>query len=191
VHDNLGGFLAKRAYLTPDREAYVDSHTQERLTFRQLNARANQLVSSLLKAGLQKGERVGLLLMNSAEFMEAYFALAKAGAVVVPLNWRLVPDELEFILKDSGTQRLIYGHEFVDTVVEPRFVNGCTLQTSTGLRRLPGSPKTMRRSGMRVSPRSLSSVRWVMTCCTSCTPQEPLACQKVWCTVIALPSGVC
>ena len=118
MHDNLGGFLAKRAYLTPEREAYVDSHTRERLTFRQLNARGNQLVSSLVKAGLQKGERVGLLLMNSAEFMEAYFALAKAGAVVVPLNWRLVPDELEFILKDSGTQRLIYGHEFVDTVVE-------------------------------------------------------------------------
>ncbi len=118
MHDNLGGFLAKRAYLTPEREGYVDSHTQERLTFRQLNDRANQLVNSLVNAGLQKGERVGLLLMNSAEFMEAYFALAKAGAVVVPLNWRLVPDELEFILKDSGTSRLIYGHEFVDTVTE-------------------------------------------------------------------------
>ena len=65
-----------------------------------------------------KGERVGLLLMNSAEFMEAYFALAKVGAVVVPLNWRLVPDELEFILKDSGTVRLIFGDEFLDTVTE-------------------------------------------------------------------------
>ena len=65
-----------------------------------------------------KGERIGLLMMNSAEFMEAYFALAKVGAVVVPLNWRLVPDELEFILKDSGTTRLIYGEEFLDTVVE-------------------------------------------------------------------------
>lgn len=89
-----------------------------RPTFRQLNARANQLVNSLLNAGLKKGERVGLLLMNGAEFMEAYFALAKAGAVVVPLNWRLVPDELEFILKDSGTQRLIFCHEFVDAVTE-------------------------------------------------------------------------
>jgi acyl-CoA synthetase (AMP-forming)/AMP-acid ligase II len=56
--------------------------------------------------------------MNSAEFMEAYFALAKVGAVVVPLNWRLVADELEFILADSGTRRLIYDDEFVDTVAE-------------------------------------------------------------------------
>jgi acyl-CoA synthetase (AMP-forming)/AMP-acid ligase II len=50
--------------------------------------------------------------------MEAYFALAKVGAVVVPLNWRLVADELEFILKDSGTRRLIFGDEFLDTVAE-------------------------------------------------------------------------
>ncbi len=67
------------------------------------------------QSGVKKGERIGLLMMNSAEFMEAYFALAKVGAVVVPLNWRLVPDELEFILKDSGTTRLIYGEEFLDT----------------------------------------------------------------------------
>ncbi len=56
--------------------------------------------------------------MNSAEFMESFFALAKIGAVVVPLNWRLVADELEFILEDSGTRRLIYGDEFLDTVAE-------------------------------------------------------------------------
>ena len=56
--------------------------------------------------------------MNSIEFMESYFALAKIGAVVVPLNWRLVPDELEFILKDSGATRLIFDEDFIDTVVE-------------------------------------------------------------------------
>ena len=49
--------------------------------------------------------------------MEAYFALAKVGAVIVPLNWRLVADELEIILKDSGTERLIFGDEFVETAV--------------------------------------------------------------------------
>ena len=118
MHENLGEFLAKRAFLTPRREAYVDSHTNERLTYEALNTRCNRLANQFLADGLQKGERVGLLLMNSAEFMEAYFALGKIGAVVVPLNWRLVADELEFILKDSGTRRLIYGHEFVDVVAE-------------------------------------------------------------------------
>jgi acyl-CoA synthetase (AMP-forming)/AMP-acid ligase II len=118
VQNNLGLFLAKRAFLTPDNEAYVDSVSDLRLTFAELNARSNQIANALLADDVQKGERVGLLLMNSAEFMEAYFALAKVGAVVVPLNWRLVADELEFILKDSGTRRLIFGDEFVDTVAE-------------------------------------------------------------------------
>ncbi len=118
MKNNLGLFLTKRAFLNPDREAYVDSHSPERLTYRELNRRTNQVANAFLAAGIRKGERVGLLLMNSVEFMESYFALAKVGAVVVPLNWRLVADELEFILKDSETGRLIFGEEFLDTVAD-------------------------------------------------------------------------
>ena len=118
MKNNLGLFLAKRAFLGPDVEAYVDSHSDLRLTFGELNGRANRVANALLADGIEKGERVGLLLMNGAEFMEAYFALAKVGAVVVPLNWRLVADELEFILKDSGTRRLIYDGDFAETVAD-------------------------------------------------------------------------
>ena len=118
MENNLGLILSKRAFLNPQREAYVDSHSGLRLTYQELNERSNRLAHSFLAAGVAKAERVGLLLMNSAEFMEAYFALAKIGAVIVPLNWRLVADELEFILKDSGTQRLIFDDEFVDTASE-------------------------------------------------------------------------
>ena len=118
MENNLGSLLSKRAFLSPEREAYVGSHSPERLTFAQLNERANRVANALLAAGIEKGERVGLLLMNSAEFMEAYFALAKIGAVVVPLNWRLVADELEFILKNSGTRRLIFDDDFADTVAD-------------------------------------------------------------------------
>lgn len=118
MQSNLGLFLAKRAFLSPAREAYVESDGSLRLTYAELNARCNQLANSFVDAGISKGERVGLLLMNSSEFMESYYALAKIGAVVVPLNWRLVADELEFILKDSGTTRLIFDNEFVDTVAE-------------------------------------------------------------------------
>ena len=118
MKNNLGLFLSKRALLSPDREAYVESDGSLRLTFKALNLRCNQLANAFVEAGVEKGERVGLLLMNSSEFMESYYALAKIGAVVVPLNWRLVADELEFILKDSGTSRLIFDNEFVDTVAE-------------------------------------------------------------------------
>ena len=54
--------------------------------------------------------------MNSAEFIESFFAIARLGAVVVPLNWRLTAEELRFILQDSGTTTLIFDEDFADTV---------------------------------------------------------------------------
>jgi len=114
MKNNLGLLLTKRALINPEREAYVDAQSGLRLTFEELNARCNRIANSLLKIGIKPGDRVALALMNSAEFIETYFAIAKIGGVVVPLNWRLVPDELEFILKDSGAETLIFGEEFID-----------------------------------------------------------------------------
>ncbi len=118
MQNNIGLILAKRAELNGDREAYVDSSSGIRLTFQDLNQRCNQIANALIASGVKPGDRVALLLMNSAEFMETYFAVAKIGGVVVPLNWRLVADELEFILKDSGSEILIFGEEFVDVATE-------------------------------------------------------------------------
>ena len=108
MKNNLGLLLTNRALINPEREAYVDAQSDLRLTFKELNARCNRIGNSLLKIGIKPGDRVALALMNSAEFIETYFAIAKIGGVVVPLNWRLVPDELEFILKDSGAETLIF-----------------------------------------------------------------------------------
>ena len=84
MQSNLGLFLSKRAFLSPNLEAYVDGIGDLRLTYAALNNRCNRLANALVADGISKGERVGLLLMNSAEFMEAYFALAKIGAVWYP-----------------------------------------------------------------------------------------------------------
>ncbi len=118
MKNNIGLLLSKRALINPDREAFVDSKSGLRLSFSELNARCNRLVSSLLALGVKPGDRIAVAMMNSAEFIEAYFAIAKLGAIIVPLNWRLVPDELEFILKDSGSSTLIFGEEFVDVMSE-------------------------------------------------------------------------
>jgi len=118
MKNNIGLLLTRRAALSGRREAYVDSTSGLRLTFDQLNSRCNQIANALVESGVKRGDRVGILLMNSPEFLEAYFALAKIGAVVVPINWRLIPDELEFILKDSGVTSLIFGDEFTDNVTE-------------------------------------------------------------------------
>ena len=115
---NIGLLLTKRAHLNPDREAYVESDGSRRYTFKELNERSNRLANALKAKGLQKGDRVGLLLMNSVEFMESFFAIGKVGGVVVPLNWRLVADELEFIMKDSGVNTLIFDNDFAGTVAD-------------------------------------------------------------------------
>ena len=126
MKNNIGLFLEKRAFLSPQREAFYDGQ-ETRLTFAELSVRSHQVAQALLDFGVKPGDRVGLLLMNGAEFLESFFAIARIGAVVVPLNWRLVADELTFILSDSGTTTLIYGEEFADTVSS---IRGRTAATS-------------------------------------------------------------
>ena len=118
MDNNIGSVLTKRALLNGDREAYVDSQSGLRLTFSELNDRSNQIANVLLGLGVKKGDRVAIMMMNSAEFFESYFAIAKIGGVVVPLNWRLVADELEFILKDSGSMTVVFGNEFLELAAD-------------------------------------------------------------------------
>jgi len=112
VRNNVGLLLTKRAALNPRLEALVEVERGRRFTYAELNARANRAADVFRGLGVRPGERVALLLMNGVEFVESFFALAKIGAVIVPLNWRLVPDELAFILKDSGARVLVYDGEF-------------------------------------------------------------------------------
>ena len=112
MRNNVGLLLTKRAALSPRLEALVEVERGRRFTYAELNARCNRAADVFRGLGVRPGERVALLLMNGVEFVESFFALAKLGAVVVPLNWRLVPDELAFILKDSGARVLVYDGEF-------------------------------------------------------------------------------
>ncbi len=112
--NNVGLILRKRAWLSPGLEGLVDTGTGKRYTFDELNRRSNRTANFVRELGVKPGDRVALLLMNGVEFIESFFALAKIGVVVVPLNWRLVADELAFILKDSGAGVLIYGGEFAE-----------------------------------------------------------------------------
>jgi O-succinylbenzoate-CoA ligase len=116
---NIGQLLTRRAFLSPDVEAMVEPAVGgRRIRFRELNARCNRVAHALRGAGVKHGDRVALLLMNGAEFIESFFAVAKIGAVNVPLNWRLLADELEFILKDSGATVLLYAENFAPVVAE-------------------------------------------------------------------------
>jgi len=112
VRTNLGLFLQKRAQLSPRLEALVEVERGRRFSYAELDARANRVGHALLAQGIRPGDRVALLLGNGVEYVETYFALAKIGAVMVPLNWRLVPDELAFIVGDAGALALVHDAEF-------------------------------------------------------------------------------
>ncbi len=109
---NIGDIVSNRARRDPNLEAVVDAASGERYTYAQANARINRTANMLLGLGVKPGDRVALLLMNSVSFYEAYLGCAKIGAVIVPLNWRLVPDELAYILGDSGAETLIFDTDF-------------------------------------------------------------------------------
>ena len=89
---NLGTLSSRSARYWPERLAVIDRHT--RLTFAQLEQRANQLASALLAQGIATGEHVAILAPNRAELVEAEVAFYKAGLVKVPVNARLAPDEV-------------------------------------------------------------------------------------------------
>ena len=118
MRNNVGLILQKRAHLTPGLEGWVELETGRRFTYGELDQRANRSANLLAALGVRKGDRVALLLMNGAEYIETFFAVAKLGGINVPLNWRLVPDELAFILKDSGATTLVYGGEFQGQIAD-------------------------------------------------------------------------
>ena len=102
-------WLIHRAELTPDREAIVEGEV--RLTYAQLADRALRAATLLGELGVARHDRVAVLLSNSIEFMELYYATAETGAILVPLNWRLAARELDYQLRDSGAEILFVGPE--------------------------------------------------------------------------------
>ncbi len=113
--------LGERARLTPAKTALVFVPTGERLTYHQLNERAIRCARLLAdRCGLKKGDRVGILAHNRVEFVEAIFAAAKTGIILVPLNTRNTAHELEYIVRDSQMKALFCESEFADIVANLR-----------------------------------------------------------------------
>lgn len=106
----VDSLLRDTAWNCPGSVAVVDG--DQSLTYAELDARVDALASGLLAAGVRTGDRVALLQANSWMFLACYFAVLRAGAVVVPLNCRLVVAELAFQVTDSGAVAVIYGPSF-------------------------------------------------------------------------------
>jgi long-chain acyl-CoA synthetase len=92
----------------------------KRLTYKQIKDLSDRFAASIRNLGIQKGDRVVLLLPNSPQFLIAYYGLLKAGAVIVPLNPLSTERELEFYLTDSGAETIITIPLFLNKVVTLR-----------------------------------------------------------------------
>ncbi|MFT3729122.1 MAG: AMP-binding protein [Terricaulis sp.] len=102
---------AKRAALTPHRDAFVDVMSGRRVSYAQLDDRAARAAALLAARGVAREDRVAVLCRNRIEFFEIMFACAKLGAIVVPLNWRAPTAELAPIVDDCTPKILAYGAE--------------------------------------------------------------------------------
>ena len=106
-------WLAKRADLTPDKVAIIDTITGTEVTYRQWNLRANRTARWLQDGlGVRKGDRVAVLAMNCMDYLDIWFGLGKIGGILQNLNWRQAVPELQAIIADAGPTALIYSGDF-------------------------------------------------------------------------------
>lgn len=112
---NLGSVTSDAAAVCPDKIALV-MRDGEALTYAELDKRANQVANMLAAAGVANGDRIAVLGKNSASYIELMFGTAKAGAALVPINWRLAPPEISFILSDSTPKILFVDDAMLDLV---------------------------------------------------------------------------
>jgi len=111
---NLGQMVKMNAKKFPNHIALKDKDRS--FTYPQLNKRVNQLAYSLLNLGLQKGDKVAVLLENCVEIVEAYLAAAKTGLVIAPVHFRFVGKEILKLMENSDAKAIIVHDEFTPIV---------------------------------------------------------------------------
>src|SRR5204863_10057551 len=107
--------FARRAHsLYADREAVVDGGL--RLTYRQFFERCDRWSSALQSMGIQKGDRVAYIAPNTHSNLEGFYAVPQLGAVLVPLNYRLIADDFAYMIGHSGARVVCAHPDYLDTV---------------------------------------------------------------------------
>ena len=90
------------------------SEYHKTMTWREFDEQANRFANLLLERGVKREDKVAILLMNCIEWLPIYFGILKAGAIVVPLNFRYTADEIKYCLELADISMLVFGPEFVD-----------------------------------------------------------------------------
>lgn len=111
---NTTDFLNVAVAICPDRDFSV--FEKSRLSYEQTNERIKKLTNVLVGLGVVKGDKVGMLSVNCPQYIETYFATAKAGGIFVPLNFRAKADELNYMINTAQIKVLFVGERYIDLV---------------------------------------------------------------------------
>ena len=111
---NIAAVIERWADRYPEREALI--YGPRRVTYGELDLRINRAVTLLTTLGLGKDDRVALVMDNSVEFLEVYFALARLGTWCVPLNTRLTVTELTYFLNHCEAQAVVYDQAYESAI---------------------------------------------------------------------------
>lgn len=112
----LTDFLDRAVSLYGDKIAIIDD--ERVLTYAEWNTRIQQLSHGFTSLGVQKGDRIAYLAPNTLEMSEGFFGVLQTGAIMVPLNTRLIPQDYKYILNHSESKVLVVDHEFLP-LIEP------------------------------------------------------------------------
>lgn len=115
---NVGQLLANSAAREPGKTAII--FRDQQTSYGELDKRANQVANALIGLGIQKGDRVGVLIHNIPLYVEAYYGILKAGAIVVPMNVLYKAGEVGYIMQDSGAKALLTFGPFTQVAMEAR-----------------------------------------------------------------------
>ncbi|MCI8721336.1 MAG: acyl--CoA ligase, partial [Oscillospiraceae bacterium] len=93
--------------------AQPDAPYRRALSWRDFDRRANRFANLLLSRGMERGAKVGILMMNCLEWLPVYFGILKAGCIAVPMNFRYSADEIKYCLELADVEVLVFGPEFI------------------------------------------------------------------------------
>ena len=117
LHDyTFYDLISRNAVSYGNLPAWFEVDDQRSLTFAEYKQKVDQLACGLQQAGLKKGDRIGVLGKNSLEYFLLYGAAAPLGGVVLPINWRLSPDEAVFNLNDGQPGFLFVDPEYQEII---------------------------------------------------------------------------
>ena len=110
IHDfTIYRLIQRNSKIYSDRTALISGDVK--ITYRQFLDMVDRLALGLQQAGIEKGDRLGVLAENCLEFIYLFGAAAKIGAIMLPINWRLQSEEVEYVVSDTTPKFLFAGAE--------------------------------------------------------------------------------